>query len=317
MSSQVCIVATAKNEGPFLIEWIAHHLALGFDKIFIATNDCHDGTVELISAIARGYPVIKIDNNQRPQRHSIQMNAVTKCLAHPDMSDQTWALHIDLDEFLDLTGEAQDVHSFIADFEDADSVSVCWKTFGDSDKAHWDGGSILDGFVRSAEHPTQASGIKNFFRVGTFLSSAPHCPKRPTKPASDVRAVTTLGTVLATEPFSVGWMTSYRLTDQDFTWEKACINHYMHKSHDLCAVTRHFRGDANGRDQAVFKRTVGHRRYNAFNRNDVVDLSIQRYRDRRIAIMDDIRALPDVQALHDAAVQWFFDRIEALRTGDA
>ena len=204
----------------------------------------------------------------------------------------------------------------MAAFEDADSVSVCWKTFGDSGKAHWDGGSILDGFVRSAEHPTQASGIKNFFRVGTFRSSAPHCPKLPTKPAEDVRAVTTQGTALGTEPLTVGWMTSYRLKDEDFTWSKACINHYVHKSHDLCAVTRHFRGDANGRDNAVFKRTVGHRDYNAFNRNDVEDLSIQRFRDKRIAIINNIMALPDVSDLHDTSKQWYFDRISELQKGD-
>ena len=34
-----CIVAIAKNEEPYLKEWVEYHFALGFDKIIICDNN--------------------------------------------------------------------------------------------------------------------------------------------------------------------------------------------------------------------------------------------------------------------------------------
>ena len=39
-------------KGPFILEWIAHHLAVGFEHFLVFTNDCDDGTVELLDALA-------------------------------------------------------------------------------------------------------------------------------------------------------------------------------------------------------------------------------------------------------------------------
>ena len=41
------VIACAKDEAPWLLEWIAHYKSLGFDEIAIATNDCSDGTDEI------------------------------------------------------------------------------------------------------------------------------------------------------------------------------------------------------------------------------------------------------------------------------
>ncbi|WP_372837440.1 glycosyltransferase family 2 protein, partial [Puniceibacterium confluentis] len=38
------IVACMKNEAPYILEWIAHHRAIGVDNFLIYTNDCDDGT---------------------------------------------------------------------------------------------------------------------------------------------------------------------------------------------------------------------------------------------------------------------------------
>ena len=46
------VLATMRNEGPFLLEWVAHHKALGFDDIVICTNDCADGTDAMVRRLA-------------------------------------------------------------------------------------------------------------------------------------------------------------------------------------------------------------------------------------------------------------------------
>ena len=45
-----------KDEGPFILEWIAHHRAIGFEQIIVFTNDCTDGTVRLLKSLEeQGY----------------------------------------------------------------------------------------------------------------------------------------------------------------------------------------------------------------------------------------------------------------------
>lgn len=38
------LVSCMRNEAPFLLEWVAYHSMLGFDRIFVYTNACTDGT---------------------------------------------------------------------------------------------------------------------------------------------------------------------------------------------------------------------------------------------------------------------------------
>jgi cellulose synthase/poly-beta-1,6-N-acetylglucosamine synthase-like glycosyltransferase len=50
----VTLGAIAKNEGRYLPEWIAYHLAIGFDRIVVYSNDPEDNQNEVLEAIARG-----------------------------------------------------------------------------------------------------------------------------------------------------------------------------------------------------------------------------------------------------------------------
>lgn len=42
------IGAILKNEYPFIVEWIAYHMALGINDIYIADNISSDGSSELL-----------------------------------------------------------------------------------------------------------------------------------------------------------------------------------------------------------------------------------------------------------------------------
>ena len=45
------IVTPMKNEGPFILEWVAHNLAIGADEIAIFSNDCTDGSDALLDRL--------------------------------------------------------------------------------------------------------------------------------------------------------------------------------------------------------------------------------------------------------------------------
>ena len=50
----VVLTTMAKDEGPYLLEWVAYHHLLGFTDILFLTNDCSDGTDEMLDALAEG-----------------------------------------------------------------------------------------------------------------------------------------------------------------------------------------------------------------------------------------------------------------------
>ncbi|MGA1180601.1 MAG: glycosyltransferase family 2 protein [Marivivens sp.] len=51
-----------KNEGPYILEWVAHHLAIGFGHFIVVTNDCEDGTDEILLALQQRGPVTHVIN---------------------------------------------------------------------------------------------------------------------------------------------------------------------------------------------------------------------------------------------------------------
>ncbi len=71
------IVTTMKNEGPFILEWIAYHRAIGFDDILVYTNDCTDGTDTMLDLLQTKGIVQHRDNpfrdsDLKPQHAALQ-----------------------------------------------------------------------------------------------------------------------------------------------------------------------------------------------------------------------------------------------------
>lgn len=93
-------VITAKNEGCFLLECVAHYRAIGFEHVFIYTNDNTDGSDALLDALGRTRFVTVIRNDVGPlaspqvkaYEHSIQLLRALR--------DFEWVPYFDVDEFL-------------------------------------------------------------------------------------------------------------------------------------------------------------------------------------------------------------------------
>ena len=47
------LVTTAKNEAPYFLEWVAHHLEVGFTDIVDFQNDSDDLTHEILSTLRK------------------------------------------------------------------------------------------------------------------------------------------------------------------------------------------------------------------------------------------------------------------------
>jgi hypothetical protein len=62
----ITLVTAMRNEGPFVLEWIAHHKALGVTAFVIVTNDCDDGTDALLDRLAEAGEVVHLRQEAKP-----------------------------------------------------------------------------------------------------------------------------------------------------------------------------------------------------------------------------------------------------------
>ncbi len=177
----VAAVVTAKNEGCFLLEAVAHYRAVGFEHVFLYTNDNADGSEALLDALGHTGFVTVIRNEvgrlASPQvkayEHSIHLLRALR--------DFEWVSYFDVDEFL-VPAEHFD-HSIIptiAAFERrypgrAASVpggvpsAICfnWHTYGSQGQVRQRDGLVQERFTHSVACPMVKSLVR-LADVGTM-----------------------------------------------------------------------------------------------------------------------------------------------------
>lgn len=188
------ICAIAKDEGRYIGEWIAHHRAIGFDRIWLYDNDSIDDT----AAVAARWPdfVQVVAWPDRPGRKA-QFDAYAHFLAeHAEAAE--WVMWLDCDEFVNPK-----IHESIGAFlEDVSgpAIGINWRVFGDNGHAEYAPGLVIERFTRaSAEGFGPNHIIKTIARFDAIAASSIHSPVlkdgrtllspsgHPLKPAPSVR----------------------------------------------------------------------------------------------------------------------------------
>jgi len=101
-SKSVAVVATIRDEGIYLLEWIAFQRAIGLADIFVYTNDNADGSDRLLTVLA-GHGVIKLLRSSVRTGTNAQLKAYQHAihLLH-ELRNYKWVMFLDADEFLVL-----------------------------------------------------------------------------------------------------------------------------------------------------------------------------------------------------------------------
>ena len=170
-----CVVATARNEGLYLLEWIAYHRLIGAGAVFIYSNDNSDGSDDLLRALAIAGEITWVDNHLEPGTV-----AQFKAYGHafgllPGILDFRWSLVIDLDEFFGF-----DVRRFSSlpdyiqwqEVQPADAVSLNWLVFGSSGRSSWTDTPLVERFTKRL--PWIDQHIKSLSRSNMCVQSRPH-----------------------------------------------------------------------------------------------------------------------------------------------
>ncbi len=172
-----CIVASARNEGPYLLDWLSYHLSVGFEHVFVYTNENADGSDELLGLLAQ-HGVVTLIHNERTDVMGPQLKGYTHALTMlPDVLDYRWAALLDLDEYFAFdAGVFGGVADFLAvqETQRVDAIALCWAMFAASPDDRWSEASTLQRFTRRQRRVD--GHVKSLIRPRKFWYSQPHFP---------------------------------------------------------------------------------------------------------------------------------------------
>ena len=302
-----------KDEAPFLLEWYAHHLAVGFSKILVYTNDCSDGTDDMLirlEELGLGYH----RRNDIPEGVKPQPSAMKYAQAEPKVAEADWILMFDADEFLCINYGDGTLDPMLDAAGDANGIVITWRIFGSGNVVDWSRDPVTEQYLYAAP-PTwnKGWGVKTLFKFD------------PDKWKIGIHRPSIKNKHLETGfPDTVNWLNGSGQPMEDYFkfrgwrsirrtvgYQWAQMNHYAVKSVDSYAI-RKFRGNVNNKKD----------KYNADywslqDRNEVYDDKILRYTERRKQIMDELLTDPVLSRLHYAAIEKVEARLEEYRATDA
>lgn len=170
-SAAVCLIV--KNEAKYMVEWIAHYLALGFDEILVYDNASTDSTFLLLESLARLEQRIKVRAWPDVAGQVPQTTAYNDATARVQSE---WLAFFDADELLVLKEHAC-IQDFLARYPaQTGAVVINWKLFGSSGAQVYVDELQSVRFRKCAreEPATKDRFIKSIVRVGNIERAASH-----------------------------------------------------------------------------------------------------------------------------------------------
>jgi len=276
VTSAVCMIA--KNEGPYLVEWIAHYRLLGFDQVIIYENNSDDNSVAILSALAEAGKII-----YRPwklgAKESPQITAYQDCLRRIRTD---WILFVDCDEFLVLHHHER-VHDFLQTFDSQPAIGaigINWRVFGANGQTENDGRLVMERFDRAAEIDFAPNRhLKSFLRVSKVGRNI------------HMHVSQTSGQIVHASGRELH-MKDWGLSDF-VELDVAQINHYYTKSLAEYQVKKRRGQGGAGDNEPQLKYWYSDDVFHAHDRNDVHDASAEKFLD---AVREEVANLKAVVA---------------------
>lgn len=307
-NERCAIFTTMKNEGPFMLEWVAYHRAIGFTDIQIFTNHCDDGTDRIAMRLEELGVAQHVDNVFK-QGASPQRVALRKARFSDLYKTADWVICADCDEFLNVRAGDGHLKDLFEAVGEADAISLCWKIFGCGDQVAYHDELITEKFTWGAQEDFRgkyrALGLKTMFRPSVAIHKfGVHRPKFIDRPEGFIWKDAG-GKPMPEKYFDAGW-SAY----PSFSSEHARLHHYAVRSVDSFLVKRD-RGRTNhiDRDQGVAY-------WADMNLNMEQDTSLVPTAARTRAEYDKLIADPEIARLHSEACAWHRAKIAALKAND-
>ncbi|WP_368187522.1 glycosyltransferase family 2 protein [Aestuariibius sp. HNIBRBA575] len=244
------LVSTMKNEGPYLLEWLAYHKSIGIEEFCIFSNDCTDGTNLILNRLDQMGLIKHYDNPLGP-RMDPQRAAYSRAGKMDWVKSADWVLIVDADEFLNVKIGDHSIDALIDANPDADAIAVNWRLMGSCGHAHMSDELVTERFTRGStfEEPENGLvwGFKTLFRPGKFDFYGVHRPKmfKDKDVTPDMAKWVNGDGKDVTEKLMIkGW----RSNKDILGYSMAQVNHYAIKSREDFLLKR-LRGTANSKNK--------------------------------------------------------------------
>lgn len=312
---QVTAVSMMKDEGPYVIEWIAHHLAIGFTDLVVYTNDCSDGTDSMLIRLEE-LGLCHHRRNDIPEGIRPQPSALNYAQAEPVVQQSDWVMVFDADEFVSIRygdGTLDDMLT-ATKAQGANGVVITWRIFGSGGVVDWSRAPVTEQYLWAA--PTtwnKGWGVKTLFAFDAAKwKLGIHRPKIKAKWVEtefpdQIKWLNGSGREMEDYFKFRGWRSITRTVGYD--WVQ--LNHYAVKSVDSYAI-RKMRGNVNNK-----KDKYNSDYWSLQDRNEVRDDTMLRYTERRNQIIAQLLQDPELKRLHFAALERAESRLAELRQTEA
>ncbi|SFE67602.1 Glycosyl transferase family 2 [Sulfitobacter brevis] len=297
-----------RNEGAFLLEWLAHHRAVGFNNFVVFSNDCDDGTDEILDRLAAMGWLTHVRNDGPYDKGGIQFTALKAAAKLPDLQQAEWILPLDVDEFVNIHTGNHTLPALHAALPDATAITLTWRLFGNAGQVRFADAPVTETFSRCAPTrmfwPWRAAMFKTLYRNdGTYRKPGVHRPRDPDKAKLDAaRWFDGAGRPL-TEMFKTRRIFSDYGQDN---YALVQLNHYPLGAMESY-VLKADRGRAVHSDDLL-----GLDYWVERNFNTDIDDTVNTLAPVRDAHLAELKSDLELGRLHDAAVAWRRQRFDAL-----
>lgn len=298
---RITAVTCVKNEGPFLVEWIAFNRVIGVTDFLFYSNDCTDATDRILDRLAEMGLVVHLPNPAEGRNY--QMEALKDAKRQAVVSEADWVWIADVDEFLNIRTGTGTIPELIAACGDPQAISVTFQFFANGGVERFEDRPVIEQFTRShnpdiwcAETAQEVKTlIRRDFPVKYYGAHRPFMReglKKSERPAWTDGSGRDVPWKFRTAANKRRIRKFPAMSARDF----ATLNHYALRSLDSYLV-KNDRGDVN-RENRDFDDTYWRER----NDDGYEDRSIQRYLPRLRKEMKRLLADDTLRALHDEAV---------------
>lgn len=304
---RITAVLCVKNEAAFLLEWLAHHRAVGITDFLVLSNDCTDGTDRMLDRLeAMGW--LTHLPNPGPHPEGPQWAALKRADKHPLVRGADWVLPLDVDEFVNVHVGDRTIPALLAALPQATAITLTWRLFGNAGIMEYVDAPVTETFIKAAPTvllwPWRAAMFKTLVKNdGSYAKMGVHRPRSPVAERMAKQSWFDGSGRALPEAFRTGRIFSPFGRDNHALVQ---LNHYplgaMESYLLKCDRGRAVHdGDRLGMDYWVER-----------NFCDVEDRSVSQLDSR--ALRETLYADPELHSLHIEAVLWRQKRFQTLMT---
>lgn len=306
---QSVVITAVKNEGPFLLQWVAWQQMLGFEHIVVMHNDCTDFSARLLKLL-EAHGVLHQQRHWPAREQAPQRSAYDAAFKHPLVRGAEWALVTDVDERLVIHQGDGSLSALVDGGElPAQGININWRIFGTMGETAWSDRLLHRHYIRAARTDAQQNScFKTIFRrPRDWDHLGSHGPKgwrgKGGWNTGDNRMLLSDG---SRSPSYINRDWARNATARsEVVHGRAQISHYALQSVEQYGLKK------GVPSAAMLVDRYDDSYYQRFDRNEVEDRSALKYADAFEAHYARLLAIPGVEALHHRSCLAYLEALAA------